>query len=160
MHFYFAYGSNMSAAVLAKRLRREAATFRRRRAVLADHRLVFDKMSSTNPAVGYANVVTAPDHCVEGILNEFDEDALTQLDAIELVPHHYVRSQIIVNDGLSSRPVAAHIYTANLPWVRPGLKPLRSYLETLLGGADLLSAGYVASLRSVLCWDEHRPQNH
>src|ERR1700744_5103708 len=73
MHFYFAYGSNMSAAVLAKRLQREVATFRRRRAVLADHKLVFDKMSSTNPAVGYANVVTAPDHCVEGILNEFDE---------------------------------------------------------------------------------------
>ena len=152
-HLYFAYGANMSADVLARRMRRDSATFNRRRAVLADHRLVFDKVSSTDAAVGYANVVPAGGDLVEGILNEFDDRALAELDAIELVPHHYLRKQILVNDSSSGTLVVAHIYTANPSWVRSGLKPLRSYLEILLAGADLLSPDYAAALQSVACRD-------
>lgn len=92
MRLYFAYGANMNAEVLARRLMRESASFRRRRGVLMNHRLVFNKLSSTDPVVGYANVVACPGECVEGLLNELDDGALAQLDAIELVPHHYIRS--------------------------------------------------------------------
>jgi gamma-glutamylcyclotransferase (GGCT)/AIG2-like uncharacterized protein YtfP len=159
-HFYFAYGANMSADVLGRRMRRDGAMFRRRRAVLANHRLVFDKMSSTDPAVGYANVQPASGHVVEGILNEFDDGALAQLDAIELVPLHYQRLQMMVRDGSNGGMVSAHIYTANACWIRPGLRPLRSYLEILLAGADLLSPEYVASLRSIACRDDVAAQNH
>jgi gamma-glutamylcyclotransferase (GGCT)/AIG2-like uncharacterized protein YtfP len=149
----------MSADVLARRMQRDGATFQRRRAVLADHKLVFDKVSSTDPAVGYANVLPAAGHLVEGILNEFDDGALAQLDAIELVPHHYRRLPITVRDG-NGLSVSAHIYLANASWIRPGLRPLRSYLEIMLAGADLLSPDYVASLRSVPCRDDAAPQNH
>src|SRR5947209_5421834 len=138
-HLYFAYGSNMNAAVLARRLAIEnAASFRRRRAVLPDHELVFNKMSSTDQTVGYGNVAPAPGHCVEGVLNELSDDELRRLDAIELVPHHYMRSQEIVLESVGKNPVLAHIYTAQLAWVRPELKPLRSYVDGLLGGADIL----------------------
>ena len=158
--FYFAYGANMSGDVLARRMRRDSATFQRRRAVLADHRLVFDKVSSTDPAVGYANVLPAAGHRVEGILNEFDDRGLAQLDAIELVPHHYRRMQMMVRDESNGRMVSAHIYIANAPWVRQGLRPLRSYLEIMLAGGDLLSPDYVTALRSVPCRDDTAPQNH
>jgi gamma-glutamylcyclotransferase (GGCT)/AIG2-like uncharacterized protein YtfP len=154
MHLYFAYGSNMSAAVLARRLARDAASFRRRRAVLLDHKLVFNKVSSTDPAVGYGNVVPVRGHRVEGILNELDDAALARLDAIELVPHHYTRSQVAVIDDDDGREVAAHIYTAHPAWVGPELRPLRSYLENLLAGGDLLSTDYVAPLRAVQCRDD------
>ncbi|MDB5578228.1 MAG: hypothetical protein JWR80_3404 [Bradyrhizobium sp.] len=153
-HLYFAYGANMSADVLARRMQLESSLFNRRRAVLANHRLVFDKMSSTDPAVGYANVVPASGDLVEGTLNELDDRALAQLDAIELVPRHYRRTRMMVSDSSRDALVIAHIYTANPSWIRPGLKPLRSYLEVLLAGADLLSPDYVASLRSVACRDD------
>jgi gamma-glutamylcyclotransferase len=157
--FYFAYGANMSADVLARRMRRDSVAFQRRRAVLADHRLVFDKVSSTDPAVGYANVLPATGHRVEGILNEFDEHGLAQLDAIELVPHHYRRLQMTVRDD-NGLMVSAHVYMANTPWIRQGLRPLRSYLEIMLAGADLLSPDYVASLRSVRCQDDAPPKSY
>jgi len=150
MHLYFAYGSNMSAAVLAKRLVRDSESFRRRRAVLADYKLVFNKVSSTNPIIGYANVVPARGHRVEGILNELDTPALAHLDSVELVPHHYTRSQVTVTDSDGSE-VVAEIYTAQPTWIRGQLIPLRSYVDTLLGGDDLLSMEYLAPLRAMKC---------
>lgn len=153
-HFYFAYGANMSAEVLSRRMQRDIATFHRRHAVLANYRLVFDKVSSTDPAVGYANVEPAPGQFVEGTLNEFDDRLLAKLDAIELVPNHYRRLQMMVKDSSDGLTVPAHIYVANARWMKPRLRPLRSYLETLLAGDDLLSPAYVAALRSVRCRDE------
>lgn len=158
--FYFAYGANMSADVLARRMLRDSATFCRRRAVLADHRLLFEKLSSTDPEVGYANVSPAAGHSVEGTLNEFDDDALAQLDSIELVPYHYRRERMLVMDSSIGTLVTAHVYIASATWVRAGLKPLRGYLEKLLAGADQLSPGYVASLRSVTCRDDAVAQSH
>jgi hypothetical protein len=151
IHLYFAYGANMHASVLAHRLgRTDTNSFRRRYAVLTDHRLVFDKMSSTDNSVGYGNVKQEAGHQVEGVINELDSTDLARLDALELVPHHYLRSQIAVHDSLSGGLVLAEIYTAHPSWIRPDLKPLRSYLDNLLGGADLLSADYVTHLRSIL----------
>jgi hypothetical protein len=114
-------------------------------------------VSSTDPAVGYANVLPAAGHSVEGILNELDDRELAQLDAIELVPHHYQRLQMMVSDSSNGLMVSAHIYTASASWIRPGLSPLRSYLDILLAGADLLSPEYVASLRSASCRDDAPP---
>ncbi|HZX87455.1 MAG TPA: gamma-glutamylcyclotransferase family protein [Reyranella sp.] len=149
---YFAYGSNMSAGVLAQRLpRHDGAPFRRRRAVLADHKLMFHKVSSTDPAVGYADVVPQPGQQVEGILVELGRVELQRLDEIELVPHHYARREVEVLD--CDGVVAAHVYTAQPGWIRPAIRPLRAYLDNLLGGADLLSPGYVAALRAVPCRD-------
>jgi gamma-glutamylcyclotransferase (GGCT)/AIG2-like uncharacterized protein YtfP len=153
MGLYFAYGANMNAGVLARRLKRQSASFRRRRGVLMDHCLAFNKMSSTDAAVGYANVVACPGHRVEGTLNELDEDALARLDAIELVPRHYTRSQLLVHDSLDGELTTAEIYIAHPRWIRPHLMPLRSYLSHLIDAADLLSEDYARTLRLVPCRD-------
>jgi Gamma-glutamyl cyclotransferase, AIG2-like len=153
MRLYFAYGANMNAEVLARRLMRESASFRRRRGVLMNHRLVFNKLSSTDPVVGYANVVACPGECVEGLLNELDDGALAQLDAIELVPHHYTRSRLLVHDSLHGELTPAEIYTAHPRWIRPHLMPLRSYLSHLIDAADLLSEDYARTLRLMRCRD-------
>ncbi len=59
--FYFAYGANMSARQLAKRLRcSDVTALKRRAAVLPDYRLTFDKLSSSDPTIGYANIVPDP----------------------------------------------------------------------------------------------------
>jgi gamma-glutamylcyclotransferase len=154
VELYFAYGSNMNAAVLAQRLGRpDPSGFRRRRALLRNHKLLFNKMSSMDASVGYGNVTAAAGHCVEGTLNELTRDELVRLDAVELVPHHYVRSALPVHDCRTGTTVVAHVYTAHPAWVRPALAPLRSYVERLLDGADLLSADYVAPLRALQCRD-------
>ncbi|UWU92915.1 gamma-glutamylcyclotransferase family protein [Bradyrhizobium sp. CB1015] len=153
MPLYFAYGSNMSAATLHRRLQR-APALERRRAILRNYRLAFEKVSSTNPAVGYANVVAAPGYHVEGILNELDHDALAVLDRIELVPHHYRRAQLTVYDCAQRRELSAYVYTAQPSWTRPGLKPLRSYVDGLVQGADLLSADYATSLYEIECHED------
>jgi gamma-glutamylcyclotransferase len=103
--------------------------------------------------VGYADVVSAPGQQVEGILVELGEAELERLDSIELVPHHYVRRQVMVRDGGDQSPISAHVYLAQPDWIKPQLRPLRAYIDNLLGGADLLSAGYVESLRALSCRD-------
>jgi len=154
MPLYFAYGSNMSETKLRHRLQHNQSALMRRRAILCDHRLAFEKVSSTNPAVGYANVVAASGHHVEGIVVELDDDALAALDRIELVPHHYHRAETIVTDCTEGREVSAHVYAAQPSWIRPGLKPLRSYLDGLMQGADLLSPEYVAMLSNIECYED------
>jgi hypothetical protein len=59
----------------------------------------------------------------------------------------------MVRDGDRQSPIAAHVYTAQPSWIKPQLKPLRAYIGNLLGGADLLSAGYVETLRAIPCRD-------
>ena len=154
MPLYFAYGSNMSETKLRHRLQHNHSALKRRRAILRDHRLAFEKVSSTNPAVGYANVVAASAHHVEGIVVELNGDALAVLDGIELVPYHYDRAETIVTDCTSGLEVTAYVYTAHPSWIRPGLKPLRSYVEGLMQGADLLSPQYVAMLSSIECYED------
>ena len=154
MPLYFAYGSNMSETKLRHRLQHNRSALMRRRAILRDHRLAFEKVSSTNPAVGYANVVAASGHHVEGIVVELDDDELAALDRIELVPDHYDRAETIVTDCTEDREVLAHVYTAQPSWIRPGLKPLRSYLDGLMQGADLLSPEYVATLSNIECYED------
>jgi len=140
---YFAYGANMCVRQLATRLRRsDVTTFKRRAAVLPGYRLTFDKLSSTDPSIGYANVAKDPCDTVEGVLYEMDFDCLGQLDRIELVPIHYIRTAIRVMDVHRGSFLEAHVYVANPTIIRRGLSPDPSYLDLLLEGSDLLSSAY------------------
>jgi gamma-glutamylcyclotransferase len=140
---YFAYGANMSASQLARRLRRaDLSAFQRRPAMLPGYRLAFNKVSSTDPAIGYANIIPDPHDTAEGVLYEMPVDCLEQLDRIELVPSHYIRSTIPVMDVRDGRYVEAHVYVANPTIVRRGLRPDPAYIKLLLEGSDLLSPSY------------------
>lgn len=152
MPLYFAYGSNMDAARLTERLAREGHTLAcRRRGTAAGYRLVFNKRSSLEAHVGYANIEVCPGAVVEGTLNEIDETGLALLDRIELVPVHYERTTISVFDWGCRQPIDAFAYLAQPAMLDAGVKPTRDYVAHLLGGADLLPEAYVRSLLNLDC---------
>ncbi len=149
---YFAYGSNMCAARLRERLAREGYGFsRRRRGIAHDYRLVFDKRSSFEPGVGYANIRPETGPYVEGTLNELCEASLDLLDRIELVPVQYRRATIRVRDFAAGCEVAAFTYLAQPGVIDATVRPTRAYLAHLMAAADLLSQDYVRSLAAVEC---------
>jgi gamma-glutamylcyclotransferase (GGCT)/AIG2-like uncharacterized protein YtfP len=152
LELYFAYGSNMSGAELARRLGRGDATgFERRRGVLVDHVLAFNKVSSTDPRIGYATVVPQPGRSVEGVLNLVTPQDLLRLDLIELVPHHYRRTIVSIWDPAGTRNVDAQIYVSQPDMDRAGLLPTSDYLLRLRGGRDIVSRAYDDFLAGIAC---------
>lgn len=149
---YFAYGSNMNEGRLRERLSRSGQDLLERRcAALEGYRLAFDKVSSQQGWVGFANIVPCPDGRVEGTLNAMRPAALDALDAIELVPHHYHRRRVLVRDA-TGVILPALTYVAHPDMVRANLKPTRDYIDHLLAGGDILPGEYLELLRGVECW--------
>lgn len=152
--YYFAYGSNMNAPRLRERLvARGGALGERRHATLGGYRLTFDKVSSTQSWVGFANIVPERHSQVEGTINRLSAGALKILDEVEIVPHHYRRHYVVVRDSCSGKKIVAATYIANPQMVRPDLRPTKDYLAHLLAGMDLLSPLYGAMLKAVECWE-------
>jgi len=147
---YFAYGSNMDADLLLKRLSKtDRATLQRRRGLLADHSLLFDKLSSIDPAIGYASIRPQLGGVVEGVINDVDERDLLRLDEIELVPVHYRRTTATVFDTALGQAIETFVYVGNEAWTRSGLIPEAAYVARLLRGQDILSPEYVAALSRI-----------
>ena len=137
---YFAYGANMSAALM----RHHGVHFASRvPARLPGFRLEFNVTVPRHPGLGYANIVPDPAGVVEGALYELDDAALAVLDTYEDYPTCYGRQQVtvVLADG---RSLLAITYVANPERVRAGLRPSRTYLRHLLAGRDLLSPAYYA----------------
>jgi gamma-glutamylcyclotransferase len=150
---YFAYGSNMNQTRLAQRLGRcGESVLRRSGGILDGWRLTFDKVSSRNDRVGFANIMPQPGLRVVGTLNAVKPPALDMLDMIELVPDHYRRILLPIQELESGAMVSAHAYVANPAMVRPNLRPTRDYIDHLLAAADLLPGSYLEALRAVECW--------
>ncbi len=140
---YFAYGSNMDP----KQMRERRVEFTNREwACLKGWRLEFNKQASSDPGVGYANIVKDEDGVVEGILYEIAEEGLRRLDCKEGYPSHYRRMQVgvVLKSGEEVEAVA---YVAQPDKVKEDLKPTRDYMQHLLAGCDLLSDEYCDMLR-------------
>jgi gamma-glutamylcyclotransferase len=151
---YFAYGSNMDAPRLRERLRRgDESLAERRHCILERYRLAFDKVSSKDDRIGFANIVADAKGRVEGTLNVVSARGLDILDAVELVPHHYTRDYVFVRDPASGDLIRAATYIANPRMIRPNLLPDRAYLAYLLAAADVLSPAYIAELFATKCRD-------
>ena len=147
---YFAYGSNMNAGILAQRLGKDnPSDFRRRSGILLDHSIAFSKVSSSDSQIGYANIEPCKGSRVEGVINELTDGELDMLDSIELVPVHYNRMQFGILDVKRETRVQAFAYVANPAMVLAGLKPLSTYVDTLLDASDMLSDVYVQFLSSL-----------
>lgn len=142
----------MCAALLAERLGREGHRFlKRRQGTAHGYRLVFDKRSSIEPFVGYANIRKDVDSRVEGTLNELDDLALALLDRIELVPSQYRRDLIEVHDSATGEPVLAFAYLGQPDVLDDKVRPTREYVARLLRAADVLPPGYISMLMAVEC---------
>lgn len=136
--WYFAYGSNMD---VARMLTRNAPFTRRIKGRVGGHRLVFNKISDSNPGFGFANIIPEQGYDVMGVLYEVNADGLLQLDKYEGVRGgHYFRCQMSVSmdDGTT---VEATVYLAHPNKVEDGLLPTASYMDHLYRGLDVLGEG-------------------
>jgi len=146
---YFAYGSNMDPEQMRKR---GVKFFSREHAILEGWKLVFNKISSRNSNIGFANIVKDESSVVEGILYEITEEGLKTLDEYEGVPSDYQRIEVEVRKN-NGEIVKAEVYVANPRKVKDGLKPSKEYLSHLLKGCDLLSSEYRKKLSEIATAD-------
>ena len=134
MTLYFAYGSNMSRAMMRLRCpsAREVAT-----AALAGYRFIV-------MVDGYASVVASPGGVVHGLLWRLAPRDLAALNSYEIVDQGLYRiATLPVRIG--ARRVAARIYVGRSRAPGP---PRPGYLETVLDAARELNfpAAYVHAL--------------
>nr|WP_276308344.1 gamma-glutamylcyclotransferase family protein [Ammonifex thiophilus] len=95
--WYFAYGSNMSAARMRERVGEVGGWEERIPGVLEEWRLVFNKVASRNPREGFANIEPSAGERVEGCLYRLSESVLERLDRYEgMKSGHFKRMQVTV----------------------------------------------------------------
>ena len=114
-------------------------------AILPGYQLDFNKIASSNPREGKANVVADKNECVEGVLYDINDTDLARLDCFERYPDHYNRISVRVRLA-DRRGVEAITYVAQRHRTARGLKPSKSYLNYLLAAKDILSRDYYNSL--------------
>jgi gamma-glutamylcyclotransferase (GGCT)/AIG2-like uncharacterized protein YtfP len=138
MTLYFAYGSNMSRALM-HRLCPHARPLGI--AVLDDHRFIIT-------VDGYASVVIDPRACVHGVLWRVGPREITALNAYESVDTGLYRRRILPVRHAGER-ASALVYVGRS--CRHG-QPKPGYMELVLAGARdwTLPAAYVATLAR---WD-------
>ncbi|ORX89515.1 hypothetical protein K493DRAFT_318631 [Basidiobolus meristosporus CBS 931.73] len=155
--WYFAFGSNMSAAQMTQRGVQWIEGYR----VLGNlkgYRLLFNKLRTKGPMTeveGFANLEKSePEREVYGVLYGLPSDAglliLDRYEGVELQQYERVLVDIsVVNYADLKLPatVTAVTYIARNPQViRSNLKPSKEYLGRLLAGRDLLPSDYYNSL--------------
>ena len=143
MDRYFAYGSNLDPAQMARRCPDSRFLCR---ADLPDYRLCYPRPSDTWGG-GVAGVEAMPDAAVEGVVYEVSERDLAALDRCECIDAgHYTRRRVRVTaeDG---RELEVWTYFA-VPCPQGSPLPSRRYVDTILRGArhHRLSEGYLARL--------------
>jgi gamma-glutamylcyclotransferase len=141
---YFAYGSNLCLDQMVARTGADAASLHPRIAFLADHRLVFQRITRLGSA--YANIV-APGSGVAGVTYRCTPEQLERLDRFE---SGYERQPINVT-GQDQRIVSVVTYV-----MRPGAmshygQPSAEYLERIVTGAQRqgLTAEYIGQIVTI-----------
>lgn len=146
-YWYFAYGANMDAQGLARRVGRNV--LEGKRACLEGYRLVFNQRG------GYASVVPHPSDKVWGVLYRLTETELSRLDQYEGVPECYGRQKVWVTTENGER-VRAYVYIGkeNLE----NVWPKQTYLSELLRGArqHQLPQEYIQFLEGVAALREQQ----
>jgi hypothetical protein len=125
--WYFAYGSNLSRAVMQSRAGQilDAQLGR-----LENYELLFNK--KVRGGTAEANIQPARGKTVLGVLYKLTETALRSLDRSTGVPGHYRRIEVSAFDSAGNK-ISAQAYIASK--VEKGLRPAGHYLQTILEGA-------------------------
>lgn len=112
-------------------------------AKLEGYKLVFNKKSKQGMA---ANIEQAILGCVEGVLYEFPDSEINNLDSKEGYPNHYdrIKVTVVTTDGKSTE---ATTYVAKQDKIVNGYSPTKEYLNHLLAGQDIFSKQYFDELR-------------
>jgi gamma-glutamylcyclotransferase (GGCT)/AIG2-like uncharacterized protein YtfP len=143
---YFAYGSNMAEAVMARLCpgHRYLGV-----AELPGYRLAFTRRSIRTSS-GVADIVRADGQSVWGTLYELEDEHLARIDVKEGNGWAYRRTQVRVRLGAGARDAReqdAHVYAVVAP-ESAEIRPSSQYLSGLLDAAHDrgLPAAYVAEL--------------
>lgn len=143
MH-YFAYGSNMLTARLARRVPRARPVGPAR---LRGHALRFHKKSPDGS--GKCNVLPTgrADDVVHGVVFELDERRLPRLHAAEGPGYEFLHLTVDTGDG----ELEAAIYRARPAWLDDALAPYTWYQRFVVAGAREhgLPDEYVTHLENV-----------
>jgi gamma-glutamylcyclotransferase (GGCT)/AIG2-like uncharacterized protein YtfP len=137
---YFAYGSNMKLARLAKR----APSVKVQGCVrISGKQMVFNKISQDGS--GKANIVDAQSRTTWGVLFEIDENDIPKLDDAE---KGYDKQELLVIDN-NEKTFSAFTYVSQK--TNDGLMPYDWYLTLIIQGAEEnnLPKGYVESLKII-----------
>lgn len=141
--WYFAYGANMSGAILE---RRGVAPLWREAARLSGYRLVFTLPGGSLVEPAYASVEPHPEEEVHGILYGLRPPDAERLDAFEIDPTFGYLPVHVRVEGTRSGERSARTYVAAYP--RRGLRPSRRYVRILTEAAREagLPPAYVARI--------------
>lgn len=103
------------------------------KAMLKEHKLLFNKKAYGKEGVGYANIVADSNSVIWGVLYTVTS-SLGNLDRYEGHPNHYEKQFVTVqkSDGTE---VQAITYVARKEKVSNNLKPEQTYLNHLIQGA-------------------------
>lgn len=142
--YYFAYGSNMYTARLARRVPSATPVGP---AWLDGHRLYWHLVG--NDGSGKCNVVIAhePEAHVHGVLFELDAARLDRLHAAEGPAYDFVELGV----GQAMGSVTAAIYRGRADWLDDRLLPFDWYRDFVVAGATEhgLPADWIAALAAV-----------
>jgi len=151
--FYFAYGSNMAAERISRRI---PAAKKLCTAKLTNYCLQFHKVAQDGS--GKCDIVpdSSPDAVVYGVLFKFLRQDFAELDRIEGPGYKRITIQV-TTEAIGTVPAETYVATA----VDSDLLPYSWYKQHVLRGAiaSNLPAAYIASLESVPCvedWDRAR----
>ncbi len=144
MCLYFAYGSNMSGAQMAKRCPGALALGA---ATLEGHRLVFPRRCSAWGGGGVAGLAPDTGTSVEGVLWSVNDDHLDALDGYEGVDDGEYRRDRITVSRIDGQSVEAWVYFAAAERGGP-FRPTTAYVATMETGAEEhgLSAQWVDTI--------------
>lgn len=142
--YYFAYGSNMCTARLARRV---PSAHPVGPAWLAGHRLYWHL--SGDDSSGKCNVVATHESeaRVHGVLFELDADRLDRLHAAEGPAYDFVELDV----GHARGPMTAAIYRGRADWLDDRLVPFDWYRDFVVAGATEhgLPDGWIRTLAAV-----------
>tara|TARA_Y100000589_G_scaffold193120_1_gene182797 strand:- start:8961 stop:9410 length:450 start_codon:yes stop_codon:yes gene_type:complete len=144
MVYYFAYGSLMDVLFV----RDLGVHFKNPcSGQLNGFELNVNVKDSTNPNLGYANIVPDKKQKVEGVLFEITEEDLILLDSYEGYPELYSRKQINVFSLKTKTYFKAWVYIGNMNFVvNRNLKLGKFQRDRIKNGFKFLSIEYQRKL--------------
>jgi hypothetical protein len=142
---YFAFGANMSSAVLR---RRGIEVLSREPARLRGHRLVFDLAGIPWVEPAFASIVPDPEHDVYGVLYRLAPDQLEKVNSYEGPGYSFIEVEV---EGERSGIQRSRTYRSRRS--AAGLRPSRRYLRVLSEGAreNDLPASYIREIDAHPC---------
>ena len=142
---YFAYGSNMDPIRMKNR---RIDFLDRKKGILNDYKLVFNKKASSNPKMGYANIEKELGAIVEGVLYRIKGEDFFKLDHFEGFPKHYTKIDVIIKNDKDEK-IESITYKAQKDEIQENIKPSKKYIRHLLAAKDVLSKDYYCSLLKI-----------